>query len=285
VSKVISLWSILVILSLLSGCWGFRIPIDDAPHEYRDAVQSLDSLIGYNAIEVVNVLGEPRWVVTKNDKQAEKYIYQWWSKLHGWLWVLYAPTPVFPTGDESHCILVAFGDDGRVVGYEVESWSTDDCLNTFEISRKYVLPGSQWETTDPEMLKALKEKASKGDSASQFKLYLSDKNNPQHVKWICRLADMGHTKSQMEVSRIYTLRNAIINNRSKSYMWQMRAARSNESRGRFHDKETQERAKIEVEYKAKSVLTEVELNTAKQLQSQWQKGQCERDLVPPVSNE
>jgi hypothetical protein len=97
---------------------------------------------------------------------------------------------------------------------------------------------------------------------------------------LCREADIGHTKAQLELGRIYWRRNDISDNRSKSYMWYMLAATSSLVSEEYYDESSQKRAAIEVEYKRDKVLSDEELTKAMQLLSIWKPGQCEYELLP-----
>jgi hypothetical protein len=283
VLKILTTGSLFFALIIMNGCWSISVPID-TPTEFTQAKQSLNALIGSNNREVVALLGEPAWFIPLDDDSTD-YLYQWWSKDYDWLWVGPMPSPIVASRDllQPHCILLKFNKDDVLESYKAETASHDyNCLMVFDLPRSQAQPGSMLEMRRPEILR---ENAKNGDVRSQFTLYLFEKNNPENIKRLCHLADIGHTKAQIEVARLYWRQDDINNNRSKSYMWYMLAATRGDSEGLYGDEAAQKSAMVEVEYKKQKVLTPEQLKVAIQLLSNWSPGQCEADLIPDNTND
>lgn len=283
VLKIFTSGSLLPALIIMNGCLGISVPID-TPTEFTQAKQTLNSLVGSNNREVIALLGEPAWFIPLDDDSTD-YLYQWWSKDYEWQWVGPMPMPFVVSGDlpQPHCILLKFNKDDVLESYKAETARYQyNCLMVFDIPRSQAHPGSMLETRRPEILR---ENANNGDERSQFTLYLFEKNNPESIKRLCHLADIGHTKAQIEVARLYWDHDDIYNNRSKSYMWYMLAATTGNSEGLYKDEAAQKSAMVEAEYKKQIVLTPEQLKVATQLLSNWSPGQCEHDLIPDNTND
>ena len=154
--KIFNFASILLTALLLSGCWGFNVPRWDTPEEFTEGKKTVRSSLGATKQEVIDKVGQPRWIALKDSKTY--YIYQWYSGEAVIVMIGYIHIPWVFTGEQAsgkeavqaHCILLEFVNDRRLKSYKVDTESTYNihmmgqmgdpvnCLEVFEMS-EYVL--------------------------------------------------------------------------------------------------------------------------------------------------
>ena len=157
--KIFNFTSILLAIFLLNGCWGFPVPRGDTPEEFTESKRTIRSLLGATNEKVVDALGQPTWVILKNEKTY--YIYQWMSREAGMIMIGYIPVPwVFRDSDDdqpdqAHCILLEFDGDNILKSYKVdtEGYSgfiigaapkkPNNCLKVFEMENILSRPPSR----------------------------------------------------------------------------------------------------------------------------------------------
>lgn len=105
----------------------------------------------------------------------------------------------------------------------------------------------------------------------------------ESLVWLCRAVDEGDIAAQFNLGRIYWSRGDIPDNRAKSFVWYMLAAKPALSDQQNRNESIRKRAAIEVEYKRDKILNNEQLKKAMQLYSDWPQGQCEYDLAPEMS--
>ena len=110
----------LLILVLLTGCWGFSIPAS-APERFHDT-QKQQSFIGSSINDVIDTLGYPESVLASDT--AKYYLY----KQHGGGlmvgFLFYVPYVVGPTGPKEgsiHCLQIEVGRDNIIKSIQVRN--------------------------------------------------------------------------------------------------------------------------------------------------------------------
>ena len=249
--KIRTIFSILLLLSLLPGCGG-GIPFKYVtPDEYYERKSTIESIYPSTQEGVIRQLGEPDWI--EKSGSSTYFIYQSEAYEYG---VGVIILPIIPYRDTHvFCLFLEFDETNHLVEHTSRGPLWDDCNDYF-----YLSGSREIEKQEEERL-------------SDAKLY-------DQLLTLCREADAGHTKAQFEIGRIYWRKNFIPDNRSKSYMWYMLAATSDFDGVQHQDEAFQKSAAIDAEYKRDHVLSDEELNKAMQLLSVWAPGQCEHELAP-----
>jgi hypothetical protein len=255
----VSIW--LTVL-LLSGCWAMPLPSGDTPDEFTGSKKTIRSLLGSTSEEVIDTVGQPAFIVLKDNKPY--YIYEWWSDELDIMMIGVLPTPIVMKDEETeaHCILLEFGNDRRLRSYKVDTESGDllgfdttyNCLQVFGMRGSgsrllYKYPG-----LSPEDMK--KETAWRLD---------------REVKTYCPNADAGDVNAQKYVGDFYSfgffsLKKDLI----RAYVWYSLAAKS-------ANKEASE----QLGYLVKE-LSPQQLKEARTQLDEWEPGQCERDLMEAI---
>ena len=120
--------------------------------------------------------------------------------------------------------------------------------------------------------------AQQGFPESQYRLYDEFGRKPQDITWLCRSADNGYAKAQLEVGNLYKSASDIKQNMSKSYVWYKLAATGDNLQGLIVDDRAQANAATAMQ-DVKSTLTPSQIIDAENYYSAWNKGQCELELM------
>jgi hypothetical protein len=140
-----SLFALLSIPVLLTGCWGVTLE-PDTPREYIKKKTSIESLYGSTAEDIIGHLGQPKWIEHRND--STYFIYEW-RRTDKDLVFFVIPIPIAGgrVNFKWYCIMLEFDKDNRLIHYEsaddsyrVPAWAPFDsyekqinCLNIFKI--------------------------------------------------------------------------------------------------------------------------------------------------------
>jgi len=235
-------------------------------------IEQIDPLLGTSMAKVKNTFGEPHWMV--QDKNNIYLIYQY-SR---------------PLTLANACVLLDFGDQYTLRRYEIKScglfgedcpahpegeieWGGLDCRQLFWTLDQL----KQMRIEDPKVYTSLTgltdeeilARAEEGNAKAQFQLYLSTKG-PERLSWLCRSADKGYPFAQAELGRLYRWGlQGVQQDFTKAYQWYWRAHKQSPDMWRQELNEALSKVfSADMRSPSKADLTE------------WQPGQCERDLVP-----
>ena len=237
-------------------------------------IEQIDPLLGTSMAKVKNTFGEPHWVVENEANIYLVYLYR---------------HPL-----RNACVLLDFGGRYTLRRYEVKfcglfgedcpthphggiEWGRLDCRQLFWTLGQLKQMGIE----DPEGYSSLAgltdeeilAKAEEGDAVAQLQVYWSTKG-PKRLSWLCRSADNGYPLAQAELGRLYRWGlQDVEQNLTKAYQLYWRANKQRPDKWR-HELNEALRGVFSVEMRpsSKGDLTE------------WQPGQCERDLVPSNSD-
>jgi len=295
-----SLLVVLAVLSCLAGC--VPIPVGfEHPAELADN-QTLDSLIGENKTTILTSLGRPDIALIGEKPSYFIYgglgdEYQIW--LMGW----------FPIYGEKHpqsklfCILLEFDAGNIFRRYRIERrselWSgkkrISQCASTFfskEELESFTTKDAEVDAYVKKQLlkrkKQLLKRARQEGRDAQWEIY-QEFPTEEHLIWLCRAADKGHTSARNELGELYLYGSEqyrkfknihIAPDLPRSCMWFYLAGEA-QIADRPGEKELvfrlgpYESAELD---RTANTMTAVELAEAEELILAWEPGQCERDL-------
>jgi len=273
------------------------VPLPDVGHKSGRAVISekdMDTLkAGEGAItrkQILLILGDP------NERyNRDEYFCYAWERMIGF-WMIAGADPsgyggFFAAGDtigKVHFLCMQFNPDSRLAHIEhIES----ELFGDVEEDRKVVMRGwSKSASGDAlkvtydyynldrirrEVIQAL---AVDGFPEAQWRLYDEFGKKPDDRAWLCRSADSGYAKAQLEVGRIYWDNTGIPKHKIKAYVWYRLATSGDRLQENPADRETLVEADEAIR-EAVNTLDQGQLVEAYERYSEWEMGQCELELA------
>lgn len=135
----------------------------------------------------------------------------------------------------------------------MDAKQTQDCLNTLKVTK-----GKS----------TLRTRAECGEANAQWYLYFTERADISSLKWLCRAADQGMSRAQIELAEQYEHATRMIHqDLAQSYIWYSLAAR-----GGVEDS----RSKLE---KLTNNMTLEQIEEAEKKLAAWTPGQCEQALL------
>jgi len=135
---------------------------------------------------------------------------------------------------------------------------------------KFVLP-------DGKIMDSLRPLAESGLAPAQYQLYVKSGRQPDYIVWLCRSADNGYAKAQIDIGHMYWSATDIAQHRVKAYAWYKHAATGDINKDIANYKQSQSRALLLME-EAEKELTEEQLYEAENIYREWEQGKCEIDI-------
>lgn len=281
----------LIILVIPAAC--VYIPTPDVGHLSGRAAIADDDVETLKAGEgvitrkqVLLMLGDP------NERyNRDEYFCYAWERMIG-IFLIAAGGPYGPAGvggalvGKDHWLCMQFSPDARLVhivhiepfsdgGDEknrvLNQWNQSGSGGKLKITYDYY-------TLDRLKYEIIRAMAVKGIPESQWRLYDEFGKKSDHIVWLCRSADNGYTKAQLEVGHIYWASSNIPKNRIKAFVWYKKATSGDENTGNMNDRTTQDNA-IKAIQDAVNTMSLVQLLEAYNYYSKWEKGNCEQELV------
>jgi hypothetical protein len=284
-------YPVVIAIMALSGC--IYIPTPD--HGYvsgravitDDAIQAVRERVDVNSRESILLdFGEPNLRYNHDE-----YFCYGWASIQGY-WFTGDPSGYGgATGGavpRTHWLCMQFDQSGILKHVEeiapLSFWNADDLRD--ETLRKWSESGSveeirvTYEDYDldeirREIIHAL---AVDGFPEAQWRLYDEFGKKPDDRVWLCRSADSGYAKAQLEVGRIYWDNSGIPKHRIKAYVWYRLATAGNRLHGNPADRETLIQAGDAIR-EAVNTLDQGQLVEAYDRYSEWETGQCELELA------
>jgi len=282
---------IIIMLTTPAAC--AIVPMPDVGHLSGRAVIADNDIETLEAGEgvitrknVLLMLGEP------NERyNRDEYFCYAWERIIG-LWFVagagaYGPPFIF--GDfigKDHWLCMQFDSDARLVQVEHIEPLSDAGAAKNKVLHEWNQSGSGGDlkiTYDYYNLNRIKYEviqrmAVKGIPESQWRLYDEFGKNPTDWVWVCRSADNGYARAQLEVGHIYWTATEIPQHRIKAYVWYMLAASIDRRQGKPADRETLIQADEAIR-EAVNTLDQSQLIEAYNSYSEWEPGRCELELV------
>jgi hypothetical protein len=252
-----TIFSILLLLPLLTGC-GVVTPIKHAtPDEYYERKSTIESIYPSTKEDVIRQLEEPEWIKKKGGYTY--FIYQSESTEYG---VGIMLLPIIPYRDtDVFCLFLEFDEANHLVMHiskgPLDGDVYDDCINYFNPLNPDQYARHLWRGAD------------KGDAEKQFKLYWQLPTGPENTRWVCRAADQGHPAAQSRLGFLYSYGSeGLPKDTAKALMWYQLSA-SNGSQD----------ASSEIT-RIQQTLTADQYTRSQELLRDWQPGLCELDIIP-----
>lgn len=120
--------------------------------------------------------------------------------------------------------------------------------------------------------------AEEGLPEAQWRLYEDSGRKAEDIAWLCRAADRGFKKAQLEVGRVYWAASEIPQHKVKAFVWYRLATSSDRPHGDAMDRKTLLMAEAAIR-EAVNALDNDQLIEAYQLYSEWEQGSCEPELA------
>jgi hypothetical protein len=237
--KINTTLTILLLLPLLTGCWGITLE-SDTPTEYIETKKTIESFYGSTQEDIIRELGEPEWIEKRGG--STYFIYQWKRSDKGIVFVI-LPIPVGGgrLNANLYCLLLEFDEGNHLINHESVRGSDDNVHLWME---------QEWEVDCIDIISA----ATRGLT--------------QEIGIYCPNADLGQADAQMRIGDIFYLGRLNVEiNLSHAYVWYSLAIENGGivASGRLN----------EVEKK----MSSEQLTEAKRLLRDWEPGHCENDLL------
>jgi hypothetical protein len=143
--------------------------------------------------------------------------------------------------------------------------------------RKETLINGEFDIPDGESVDYIHPLAESGLAPAQYLLYMKSGRKADYTVWLCRSADNGYAKAQIDVGQMYWTTPHIAQHRIKAYAWYKHAATGDLNKDLSVNKQSQARALLLME-EAEKVLTQEQLREAGNFYTEWKQGACEIDF-------
>ena len=295
-----SLLVVLAVLSCLAGC--VPIPVSsEHPAELADN-QTLDSLIGEDKSTILTSLGRPNFALV--DEKSSYFIYGAYGDEYQLILMVYVPFWVQKSSTRTlYCVQLEFDEENIFRRYRIERRSgmayrhhkLSDCVSTFfskEELESFTTKDAEVDAYVKKQLlkrkKQLLKRARQEGRDAQWEIY-QEFPTEEHLIWLCRAADKGHTSARNELGELYLYGSEqyrkfknihIAPDLPRSCMWFYLAGEA-QITDRPGEKELvfrlgpYESAELD---RTANTMTAAELAEAEELILAWEPGQCERDL-------
>jgi len=256
--KIRTIFSILLLLPLLTGCGVIPFNEIEIPDEYYERKSIIESIYPSTQEDVIRQLGEPEWIEKKGS--STYFIYQSEAYEYG---VGVIILPIIPYRDtDVFCLFLEFDEANNLVRHTSRGPLPDyvygGCIDYF------YLPTTHARYAARRFLKV----AAKGDAVTQLKLYWVSSTGPNNTILLCRAADQGHPTAQSRLGLLYSSgAEGLPKDMAKALMW-YRLSVSNGSRD-VSNKIT----------KFQQTLTTDQYTRSQELYQDWQPGLCELDII------
>jgi len=282
---------VIIILTVPAAC--AYIPTPDVGHLSGRAVIVDDDMETLKAGEgiitrkqVLLMLGDP------NERyNRDQYFCYGWERMIGF-WFIAAGGPYGPAGvgggfvGKDHWLCMQFAPDARLIHVEhieplseggaakdrvLHEWNQSGSGDDLKITHDYY----NLNRIKYEIIQAM---AVKGIPESQWRLYDEFGKKSDDIVWLCRSADNGYTKAQLEVGHLYWASSKIPQHRIKAFVWYRQATSGDKISGNTNNRTTQINATKAI-HDAVNTMSPDELLEAYDLYLKWEKGDCEKELV------
>lgn len=235
-----TIFSILLLLPLLTGCWGITFKAD-TPTEYIKGVNTIESFYGSTQEDIILELGEPEWV--EKMVGSTYFIYQWKRSDIG---IAFGVIPI-PVGGgrlnaNIYCLLLEFDEDSQLINHESVTEIDDSVHPWLDLDR--------FELDCLDVISA------------------ATRGLIQETGLYCPNADLGHAYAQIHIGDIYYLGRLNVEvDLLLAYVWYSLAIENggNVASGRLNE--------------VKNKMSPEQLKEAKRLLRDWEPGHCENDLL------
>jgi len=143
--------------------------------------------------------------------------------------------------------------------------------------RRIPFTDSRFLLPDGESMDSIRPRAESGSAPLQYLLYEKSGRHPDYAAWLCRSADNGYAKAQIDVGLMYWSATNIAQHRVKAYAWYKHAATGDINKDYAFNKRLQVRA-LQLMDDAEKSLSEEQLNEAGNIYTEWKQGACEIDF-------
>lgn len=136
--------SILLLLSLLTGCWGITFK-SDTPTKYIERKNTIESFYGSTQEDIIRELGEPEQI--ENRGGSTYFIYQWKRSDIGVVFMI-LPIPVGGgrVNANLYCLFLEFDEANHLIkhisgsrfDHDVDPWMELDCIDIFSGATWYL---------------------------------------------------------------------------------------------------------------------------------------------------
>lgn len=288
-------WLLVSILMFMLPAGCVVLPLPDVGHVSGRAViteKDMDSLKAGEGVltrrRVLLMLGEPN----ERYDRDEYFCYAWERMMAVWFVAgagAYGPPFVFgDTIGKLHYLCMQFDTEGRLAN--VKHIDSDAKKSRDKILREWGKPGPGDEpklTYDYYNLDKIKREvvqalAVKGIPEAQWRMYDEFGRKPDDIAWLCRSADNGYTRAQLEVGKLYWADSQMPQHKVKAFVWYRLATAGNKSRENPSDRQTLAEASNAIR-EAVNALDEDQLVEAYNIYSGGVCGQCELELAKSVA--
>jgi len=285
---------VIVMLIIPPAC--VYIPMSDVGHLSGRAPISDDDMHTLKAGEgvitrkqVLLMLGEP------NERyNRDEYFCYAWERIIG-LWLIAAGGPYGPAGvggdfvGKDHWLCMQFDPDTRLVHVEHIEPLGDGDMAKDRVLHKWNQSGSgdelkiTYDYYNLDMIKheVIQSMAVNGFPEAQWRLYDEFGRKQEDLVWLCRSADGGYAKAQLEVGRAYWDDTSIPKHKIKAFVWYRLATEGDKPEGNRADRETLILADSFMS-EAVNTLNQKQLIEAYNIHSGQERGLCEQELADSI---
>ena len=300
VTATATLRTLVIIGALMLPAACVYVPFPDVGHKSGRAVITEGDMeylkAGEGSItrkQVLLMLGVPN----ERYNRDEYFCYDWERLIGFWFIAGAAPYgPPFIAGDtigKAHLLCMQFDPDSRLVHIEhIE----EGLLGDVEEDRKVIMrrwsksaSGDRLKVTtygyyDLDRIKheVIHALAVEGYPEAQWRLYDEFGRKPEDLVWLCRSADGGYAKAQLEVGRVYWDDTSIPKHKIKAFVWYRLATAGDKPEGSRADRETLIQADSSIR-DAVNALNQKQLIEAYDIRLGQAHGHCEQELSDAVS--
>lgn len=166
---------------------------------------------------------------------------------------------------------ILFGDAGKKRDQILQEWNKKSTSTELRITGNYY----NFEQIKLEVVQSLAEK---GYPEAQWNLYNDYGKNAEDIIWLCRSADNGFRKAQLEVGNIYWADSKIPQHQIKAFVWYKHATSGDNNSGIMDDTSTLNSATNAMR-DAVNRMSPDQLVDAYNFYMKWEKGDCQQELV------
>jgi hypothetical protein len=213
--------------------------------------------------EIIAVLGKPsRKMPASSSRKDISYLACETNNGYDLLNEDYPESDYYERKDDESCYELIFEFDiaGQMTGH-----------------RKETLINGEFDIPDGESVDYIHPLAESGLAPAQYLLYMKSGRKADYTVWLCRSADNGYAKAQIDVGQMYWTTPHIAQHRIKAYAWYKHAATGDLNKDLSVNKQSQARALLLME-EAEKVLTQEQLREAGNFYTEWKQGACEIDF-------